>query len=336
MANIVLLYKCNLHCSYCFANEFVNKKSAIISFENFLKAYYFIKKTPKERIGLIGGEPTLHPDFARILQFLNRENKMNKFKVPVQIFTNGIELDKYMDLFLRGNYGFLINCNSPENIGAANYSRLMRNIKLLEKHHSGKYVIGINLYSNKMNFDYIFDILKIAKKKILRMSLTVPNDIHQKQMSLENAFGINKDFLFELLKKCKKNNVSPFYDCNSLVTCMVKPEDIRLIKSFETRFNLLCYSSCCPIIDILPDLQTIRCFGLSDYLKVQMSDFSDIKQLRKFFESEIDYYAKKLPTWKECESCKSMKLLDCFGGCLAYKIDKIDKFKQYCKNYIDT
>ena len=335
MANIVLLYKCNLHCSYCFANEFVNKKTDMISFENFLKAYHFIQQTPKERMGLIGGEPTLHPDFARMIEFLNSENKKEKFKIPIQIFTNGIELDKYMDLFRKGNYAFLINCNSPENIGETNYKRLRENIRLLEKYYSKKFIIGINLYSNQMNYDYIFDILKDVKKKVLRLSLTVPNDASKKTPSLENAFGVNKEFLFGLIKKCKENNVTPFYDCNTFVTCLVDKEDIKLIKSFPTRFNMLCYSACCPIIDILPDLKAIRCFGLSEYLKVPISDFKDVPELREFFETEIDYYAKSLPTFEQCKGCKSLKSQHCYGGCLSYKIDKIDKFKQYCNEFVE-
>ncbi len=31
MPNIMLTYRCNLKCPYCFANEFVNKKNTDIS-----------------------------------------------------------------------------------------------------------------------------------------------------------------------------------------------------------------------------------------------------------------------------------------------------------------
>ena len=44
MPNIMLTYRCNLKCPYCFANEFVNKKNTDISLENFEKALDFIDR----------------------------------------------------------------------------------------------------------------------------------------------------------------------------------------------------------------------------------------------------------------------------------------------------
>ncbi len=333
MANIVLTYKCNLNCPYCFANEFVNKTSQSISFEDFLKAYYFIKKTPQERIGIIGGEPTLHPDFEKIIKFLNLENKKDKFNIPIQIFTNGLEIDKYIDFLHKGNYSLLINCNSPDDIGPSTYNKLRHNLLLLKKNFKNKYNIGINLYSNTMNYDYIFELLKELKQKNLRLSMTVPNKVNDEPLTRENIYGKNKEFLFSVFKKCKDNNVTPFYDCNTFVSCLVDYENIQFLKSFKSQYNLLCYSSCKPIIDILPDLQVIRCFGLSDYLKVSLIDFENLEELRKFFISEIDHYAKKIPNFTECNSCKQMQLMDCYGGCLAYKVEKIEKYKKHCKSF---
>ena len=61
MANLFLTRKCNLKCPYCFADEFVNKENEEYTMENFHKAINFIKTMPDERVGFIGGEPTLHP-----------------------------------------------------------------------------------------------------------------------------------------------------------------------------------------------------------------------------------------------------------------------------------
>ena len=47
MANLMITKQCNLHCSYCFANEFVNKQKDIMSFENFMKCMKFLSYNPK-------------------------------------------------------------------------------------------------------------------------------------------------------------------------------------------------------------------------------------------------------------------------------------------------
>ena len=64
MANILLTYSCNLRCPYCFANEFVGKENTDITIENLLKVVSFITRTGPANIGLIGGEPTLHPGYS--------------------------------------------------------------------------------------------------------------------------------------------------------------------------------------------------------------------------------------------------------------------------------
>ena len=61
MANIMINEICNLRCPYCFADEFVNKNPKEMSMEDFDTALNFaLSSGYDERIGLIGGEPTLH------------------------------------------------------------------------------------------------------------------------------------------------------------------------------------------------------------------------------------------------------------------------------------
>ena len=71
MANILLTQKCNQKCPYCFASY--NEGNDYISKENFVKAIKFLKKTPGEKIGLLGGEPLLHPEFAELCNILNED-----------------------------------------------------------------------------------------------------------------------------------------------------------------------------------------------------------------------------------------------------------------------
>ena len=56
MANIMMTDVCNLHCPYCFANEFVNKDRNEITEEAFKKAVDFILGDGSHStVGLIGG-----------------------------------------------------------------------------------------------------------------------------------------------------------------------------------------------------------------------------------------------------------------------------------------
>ncbi len=78
---VELTSKCNLQCIHCYQQVFENDKCLTF---NRLKA---IVDNAKEngffRICLTGGEPLLHPDFFRILSYLNTMNFI------IEIYTNG-------------------------------------------------------------------------------------------------------------------------------------------------------------------------------------------------------------------------------------------------------
>lgn len=46
--------------------------------------------------------------------------------------------------------------------------------------------------------------------------------------------------------------------------------------------------NCFPVVDVLPNLDVLRCFGTSQYTRVKMSQFNNIKQLRKYYIENYD------------------------------------------------
>ena len=95
MANIAITKYCNLKCPYCFAETMMTEEDKKNIDLNLLKDILeWLKCTPHERIGLIGGEPTLHPQFKEILSIVNNHCEQNDSKSI--LFTNGIELEKYL------------------------------------------------------------------------------------------------------------------------------------------------------------------------------------------------------------------------------------------------
>ena len=68
MANIAVLNYCNLKCPYCFADDMIQEKTKNIDLDDFREMLRFLSKTPDNHVGIIGGEPTLHPNFSDILK----------------------------------------------------------------------------------------------------------------------------------------------------------------------------------------------------------------------------------------------------------------------------
>ena len=338
MANIFLTRKCNLKCPYCFADEFVNKKNEEVTLENFEKILNFIKKDGTSRIGLIGGEPTLHPKFNKILDILNNDDNIKE----IIIYTNGIKIDKFLNKLNKDKYSILINCNSPEDIGKS-YKKLEENILKTYNLLKDKCTLGINLYSDKLNYSYIFGLLKSINSHSLRFSVAIPNEIKENTFDIISSFKKFKPFLFEFFKDCLKEEIVPYFDCNSFPDCFYTLEDKKILiqlselakkmKQNKIPGTIASCKTCAPVVDILPDMTAVRCFGLSKYLKKPIFEYRTLTNLEKYFYNQIDLYARLSFITNECENC-NLRLLNKCGICYTYKLDKMETLKNFVKQNI--
>ena len=120
MANIVLTTYCNLHCPYCFADKMIKQEDIKnIDLVQFKKILNWLDGGG--RIGLIGGEPTLHPQFKEILEIISNYNQDTEFI----LFTNGIYLEQYIPC-LPKNLSILINLNQPQAMTTQQYLAMIK------------------------------------------------------------------------------------------------------------------------------------------------------------------------------------------------------------------
>jgi len=94
-------------------------------------------------------------------------------------------------------------------------------------------------------------------------------------------------------------------------------------RTFWQRAILCETNNCTPVIDILPDLKAIRCFGLSEYTKQDIRDFRGIEELRKYYINTVDRPACGFWASDECEHCYNRESGECSCGCLLFKTDKL-------------
>ena len=71
MANIAVTTYCNLHCEYCFAHTMIEEMGNPIDLDQFRMILNWIARTPQNHIGLIGGEPLVHPHIDEIFKEVN-------------------------------------------------------------------------------------------------------------------------------------------------------------------------------------------------------------------------------------------------------------------------
>ena len=327
MPNIVLTYRCNLNCCYCFANEFVNKANTDITVRNFKKALDFFTRAGDVSIGLIGGEPTLHPNFDLFMEMLIANEKV----WHITVYTNGILMDRYIPQITHPKVGVLVNCNSPKVIGEKSFAKLRQNLDImLEQYHmKDRMSLGINLYSDDMDYSYMTELLRDHKMPQVRISLTVPDFSTCGSVNVLEFFMKRKPFVLEFLRKMDSIHVMPYYDCNIPPYCIWTDEEKKWLEDYVSRYpkcdtNLTGHQSkCSPTVDILPDLQAIRCFGMSDFEKVNIKDFRNHLDIMNYYRNEIDFLGYKLAGCEECKDCYDRKVFNCVAGCLGFKADRI-------------
>ena len=326
MASIILTTRCNLHCPYCFASGFVNREKSDISITHFLQAVSFITRT-ESSVSLIGGEPTIHPGFQTIMDLLIANPRVNN----VNLFTNNIFSDQYIPQMTHPKVTVIVNCNSPLDVGKEIYARFQQNLDLLFRHCSrtNQIHLGFNLYSDSMDYSYMLDLLKRYSLRTVRTSLTVPVFSSYTDVNVLDYFRKRKKSLLNLFRDLDHIQVMAFMDCNHPPYCIWTEEEKEWLKSYISRCGLRndrlidCCSPCSPDVTIYPDLQADRCYGMSDYMKVPISEYKDIPDLIRFFANEMDAVAYKLPADGECRNCQEWRARRCLGGCIGYKSSRI-------------
>ncbi len=91
LIEIDLTYACNLSCNNCNRSSPQARSNEHISLEqikSFIEESITTKKKWK-RIRLLGGEPTLHPQFLAVLELLRKYRDENSLGTRIEVATNG-------------------------------------------------------------------------------------------------------------------------------------------------------------------------------------------------------------------------------------------------------
>lgn len=92
---ISLTDRCNLRCFYCMPEEGIEliEKPNIMTLEEIIELSRTFRDLGVDTIRLTGGEPLVRKNFGYLVE------ELAKLGVTLKITTNGITLDKYLDLF---------------------------------------------------------------------------------------------------------------------------------------------------------------------------------------------------------------------------------------------
>jgi MoaA/NifB/PqqE/SkfB family radical SAM enzyme len=339
MANIMVNEACNLRCPYCFAEEFVNKAPKEMTLEDFREALAFVLSDDSDRqVGIIGGEPLLytHIDEAMRIALGDRRTDL------VMIYTNAVALNRLAPEILEAKkFRMLVNCNSPKDMGTEAFEKMRLNLLRFQRDHAGdgRFRLSVNIYKPDFDYSYVVPLVRELGFDVIRLSVSVPQKGALNGKSPLDYFQEMKLVAMRFVCDMIRCGVITGFDCNFLPGCVLTREERDSVMAAKEVFydalsrryseafwqrSIVCQThNCTPVIDILPDLTAIRCFGLSEYTKRDIRDYRSIGELRDHYISTVDRPAHRLWTAEECEDCYERESGACSGGCLLFKAEQL-------------
>ena len=339
MANIMVNEACNLRCPYCFAEEFVNKSPKEMSLDDFRTALDFVLSDDNERqVGIIGGEPLIYSFINEAMTIAIEDIRTDL----VMIYTNAVELERLDPEILDSpKFRMLVNCNSPEDMGQKAFEKMRENLFRFKHEHygDGRFRLSINIYKPDFDYSYVMRLVRELEIGVIRLSVSVPKKSDLDELKPLDYFLSMKPVAIKFIGDMIRCGAITGFDCNFIPDCLFTEEEREALtgakevirsgmsKTYSDSFwerAIFCeLNNCSPVIDILPDLQAIRCFGLSEHTKQDIRDFRNIDDLGLYYISAVDSPACRVWTEEECEFCGSREYGRCSCGCLLFKIGAI-------------
>ena len=292
----------------------IKNENLTMSLEDYEKLVDFILKNPFDKIGIIGGEPTLHPQFLDILK-LTKEKSIGRKQPPI-LFTNGIELKPYLPYLKDMNV--LINYNNPNLMTQTQRNKLF---EVLEESYnlgyfSNLYMIGCNIHLNCTDYSYIWDAVEKYSIKVIRCSVVSPGGIYGGWKTKKDEYFIKlKPIFLNFCKQAKEFNCKLNFDCSYIPLCYFTDDERKLIDEVSEIIKT-CNSLCPSVIDFTTDLKVTSCFG--SYNPIEFEQFSNTKSLGFYLFNKFNKQLAKANNQGKCATCEAHQSGSCQGGCLSF------------------
>jgi len=322
MTNIAITSSCNRACDYCFAKAARSDEDAGTSFMShatFARALDFVDRSGVTQIRLLGGEPTLHPEFVSFMKVALQRQK------PICIFSNGIMPEsalRFMEELPPDSISVVINLSASFD-EATLHERVVATLQRL----GARAVLGVNISRPRFRLcppgiadgeDYMFTLIdQLSLDRQIRVGLAHPCANLENTHLRPNQYPAAGRAILEFAKRAVEKAVRLSLDCG-FVPCMA-PEMLGI--AFGAMATQLC-GNCGPVLDIMPNGKVVPCFPLATVASMTLDDGHDAPELRAHFERELSSY-RHLGIFKTCADCDYRRRSACSGGCASAAMKRL-------------
>ena len=320
MPNVLFTQTCTRSCPYCFAKKHLSDAapSDIISWENLIYLADFFIASGERRFQILGGEPTLHPDFNDMVAYLLERG------FGINVFTNGIMNDRKLNeaaaIFSHiapDRLSFTCNLNEPKSTPQSLSES--ESVKRFLSAFGERITPGFNIYRLDFDLKFIFDYInEYGLNRTIRIGLAHPIAGKKNRFIQPGDIKNVIDRLFSYAPLMERLRIKPGLDCG-FPLCRFSEDQLGwLYRNTGGHYDF----GCAPVIDIGPDMSIWPCFPLSDFHKKTVFEFNSIQEIFNYYESihnKVRIEAGGI--YEECDNCKYREENICKGGCLAHSLN---------------
>jgi len=317
--NFIITPKCNKNCSFCFARKWRESCKQDMSWDTFKT---LVEKT--EIVKLLGGEPTLHPNFIDFVQYAIKKKKI------ITIVTNLlINNDKIIDFLVRTvqkyPIGFLLNGSELYGkrleLFSKNYNAIYKTAYRVDNEMNMR--LGVTIPKGAENdipkyIDYLKSLTdKLINIDTLRLSLTFPGE---DKLKGDYYFLNNKklgNLFLAVTQFAVQNGIKPTIDCIIFPCMFSNKEEFKYMIKFNTKVLTMCGNSSMPL-DVFPNGKAVYGFPLRKVAEIDTSEYDNVKQMIKALVSKYQIVNSIAETPEACKKCNFYHKI-CEGPCLGFK-----------------
>lgn len=311
--NILITNYCNQDCSFCFASGLMKKGGVKeMSLEKYEEILDSLRKNGVNRVFLMGGEPTLHTKFKKIIKLAEEKG------FEIELFTNGQFSDEtraFLLKMVKNIKMYHINIASPAYRIKKKRDKINRFIVEVSKFSN----VALETTIGSLDKNVFLEIFEKAKTVLDKSYIRIGVDgalVNRGAFSLVKNLKIGR-IIVGAIKYLFNNKVKGVW-LSEINPCMFSDNEIKKMLG-DSRINWKgwgCFSKNGGV-DIKTDLKVIRCFGQDCFEGTLFDGKKSLEKIKKNLDSDMVKKSKvSLP--KECRLCKyyGYKNGQCPGPCL--------------------
>jgi MoaA/NifB/PqqE/SkfB family radical SAM enzyme len=315
VVNLAISAVCNQDCAYCFTVDHLVRDGEdgqafsgerFLPVEDFEERLDFLARSGMDSVRLLGGEPTLHPQFPELVARARVAGKR------LTVFSNGLMPPDSLAC-LEGLppevCTVLVNVNDPDT---SPHGRAYEQQRATMQRLGERAMPGFNIHRTDFNLEFLLELVTATGcKQAIRLSMAQPCLSGANRYIHPNQYRAVAVKIMDFARTASHTGVRLDFDCG-FVRCMFSDADLDALQTTEANVGWRCN----PILDVDIRGSVLHCYPLAWLGNLPLTQMLDAASLRCEFEARTRLY-RQTGVYPECSSCLFKADGECPGGCLA-------------------